>query len=545
MAPAEEHMAFERWTPRQDYTKREEFLLRRLRRTRKLFAFLRDHRHELFDDGFQAELEAMYRDTGAGREPVPPALLAMIVLLQSYLGMSDAEAVELTVVDLRWQMVLDCLGADKPACAQGTLVDFRERLIRTDMDRRLLERTVELARQTEAFDWKKLPKNLRVAIDSSPLEGAGRVEDTINLLGHAARKVVLCVADLLGWTADRVAREAGIPALLEASVKRALDTEWSDPSAKDEALNTLVRQLDSLDAWLRQRLPEELGKPPLKEHLDTLAQIRTQDLEPDPDGGGGGGTRIREGVAADRRISIEDPDMRHGRKSKSKRFNGYKRHIATDLDTDLILACAVTPANRPEEEAAPVLQADLEHQRRRIAEMHIDRGYITSPVVADVLADGGDVICKPWVPRNGKLFTKADFKINMRDRTITCPAGETESIDLGADVEFSPPLCARCRLRTKCTTASAGSGRTVTIADDELLQHRLRKLMSTPKGRERIRERVAVEHRLAHLGRRQGRRARYRGTRKNLFDVRRAATVQNLEVIDRRIAAALPFRRAA
>jgi hypothetical protein len=69
--------------------------------------------------------------------------------------------------------------------------------------------------------------------------------------------------------------------------------------------------------------------------------------------------------------------------------------------------------------------------------------------------------------------------------------------------------------------------------------------MSTAKGRERIRERVAVEHRLAHLGRRQGRRARYRGTRKNLFDVRRAATVQNLEIIDRRIAAALPFQRAA
>jgi len=40
--------------------------------------------------------------------------------------------------------------------------------------------------------------------------------------------------------------------------------------------------------------------------------------------------------------------MRHGRKSSSKRFNGYKRHIAADLDTDLIVACAVTPANRPE-----------------------------------------------------------------------------------------------------------------------------------------------------------------------------------------------------
>lgn len=528
-------MAFERWTPRQDYTRQEEFLLRRLRRTRKLFAFLRDNRQALFDEGFQAELEAMYRDTGAGREPVPPAMLAMIVLLQSYLGASDAEAVELTVVDLRWQMVLDRLGATQPACGQGTLVDFRERLIRMDMDRRLLERTVEMARQSKAFDWKKLPKTLRVAIDSSPLEGAGRVEDTINLLGHAARKVVQCTADLLGWKVERVAKEAGIPVLLEASVKRGLDTEWSDPDAKAGALNTLVRQLDSLDTWLKQNLPDELGKPPLKDHVDTLAQIRSQDLEPDPSGGGG--TRIRDGVAAERRVSVEDPDMRHGRKSRSKCFSGYKRHVAMDLDTNLILACAVTPANRPEEEAAPLLKVDIEHQAGRIGELHIDRGYIASPVVRDVTDDGGEIFCKPWVPRNGKLFTKADFKINMRDRTITCPAGRVEPIDLGADVEFDPQACARCRLRAKCTTAAVGNGRTVTIADDELLQHRLRKLISTPKGRERLRERIPIEHSQAHLTRRQGRRARYRGTRKNLFDVRRAATVQNLEVIDRRMAA--------
>jgi len=537
-------MALGRWTPREDYTRQEEFLLRRLRRTRKLFAFLRDHRAALFDETFQAELETMYRDTGAGEEPVPPALLAMIVLLQSYLGMSDAEAVELTVVDLRWQMVLDRLGATEPACGQGTLAEFRARLIRNDMDRRLLERTVAFARETKAFDWKKLPKDVRVAMDSSPLEGAGRVEDTINLLGHAARKVVQCAADLLGWKAEKVAHEAGIPALLEASVKRGLDIEWSDTEAKALALSTLVQQLDSLDAWLRQKLPEELGKPPLKEHLDTLAQIREQDLEPDPDGGGGS-TRIRDGVATDRRVSIEDPDMRHGRKSKSKRFTGYKRHIATDLDSDLILACAITPANRPEEEAAPTLKADLERQGRRIAEMHIDRGYIASPVVPDVLADGGDVICKPWVPRNGKLFTKADFKINMRARTITCPAGEIERIDLGADVEFDAQTCARCRLRAKCTTAAMDSGRTVTVADDELLQHRLRKQIATPSGRSRLRQRVEIEHRLAHLSRRQGRHARYRGTRKNLFDVRRAAAVLNLEVIDRRLAMPSPARKAA
>jgi hypothetical protein len=538
-------MAIERWRPRTNYTRQEEALLRRLRKGRKLFAFLRDHRHELFDESFQTELAAMYRDTGAGADPAVPALMGMALLLQSYHGVSDHEAVELTVVDLRWQMVLDRLGCDEPAFAQSTVVEFRDRLIRNDMDRRLLERTVELARRTKAFDWRKLPKDLRVAIDSSPLEGAGRVEDTINLLGHAARNVACCAADLLGWPVEKVATAAGIPVLLESSVKKALDVEWSDPDGKAQALDKLVRQIESLEAWVRQKLPEEMKKPPLKEHVETLAQIRGQDLEPDPSGGGK--TRIREGVAAERRVSIEDPDMRHGRKSKSKLFNGYKRHIALDLDTNLILAGALLPANRPEGEAAPGLKADIERMKRRIAEAHLDRGYITSPIVNEVLADGGEVICKPWVPRNGKLFTKTDFKINMRDMTITCPAGEVEGIDLGADVEFDAAACDHCPLRAQCTSAAPGTGRSVTIADNERLQHRLRKLVATPRGRERLRERIPVEHSLAHIGRRQGRRARYRGTRKNLFDLRRTAAVKNLETIDRRLTAAdtVTMRRAA
>ncbi len=86
--------------------------------------------------------------------------------------------------------------------------------------------------------------------------------------------------------------------------------------------------------------------------------------------------------------------------------------------------------------------------------------------------------------------------------------------------------------------ASLTTGRTVSIAQDEQLQHRLRKLISTPSGRDRLRKRVAVEHRLAHLGRKQGRRARYRGTRANLYDTRRAATVVNLERIHRGLAVA-------
>ena len=73
--------------------------------------------------------------------------------------------------------------------------------------------------------------------------------------------------------------------------------------------------------------------------------------------------------------------------------------------------------------------------------------------------------------------------------------------------------------------------RTVTL-------HRLRKLIASPSGRHALRERVAVEHRLAHLARKQGRRARYLGIRKNLFDVRRAAAVVNLETTNRRLLSA-------
>jgi hypothetical protein len=520
-------MGIRRWMPPREISEQEEHFLERMKQTGKLFAFLRRHRHEVFDEGFQGELEGMYRDTGAGKAPVPPALMAMATLVQGYLKASDAMMVELTVFDLRVQMVLDCLGSSEPAFSQGTLCEFRQRLIRTQMDQRLLERTVQVARGQREFDARQMKASLKVAIDSRPLEGAFRVEDTFNLLGHAARKVAEGAARVLGWPRDRVCREAGIPLLLESSIKKALDVDWNQEEQKKKALQTLWGQVNSLVAWVKKRLPMQILQPVLAEPLKVLEQVRSQDIEPDP--GGGGGVRIRQGVAPDRRVSVEDGEMRHGRKSKSKRFNGFKQHIATDLEQELILACAVTPANRPEEEAMPELKQELERQGVRLEELHVDRGYISSPVVNEVLDQGGEVVCKPWAPKNGELFAKSAFKMDMRSRTLTCPAGQTVPFCLGTVVEFDAKQCDTCPLRAQCTTAAPGHGRTVSIAEDEALQHRLRKQMKSPSGRVRLRERVGVEHRLAHLARRQGPRARYRGVRKNTFDLRRAASIQNLE----------------
>jgi Transposase DDE domain/Transposase domain (DUF772) len=533
-------MALDRWYPAQTLTGQEQMLLRRLGRVRKLLGFLRLHRRELIDDAFQVALEGMYRRTGAGRPPVPPGMMAMAMLVQGYLGVSDAELVELTVVDLRVQMVLGRLGETKPAFAQGTFHDFRARMIRADLDQKLLAKTVELARSTKAFDFKRLPKSLRVAVDSSPLEGAGRVEDTINLLAHAARKVVESAAHVLRWPVQRACAEAGISLLQYPSAKRALDIDWNDDALKADALRKLVAQLDSLQAWLAQVLPNECREPPLKDQLETLKQIREQDLEPDPEGGG---SRIRRGVAQDRRISVEDSAMRHGRKSTARRFDGYKRHIAADLDRGLIVACTVTPANQPEHEALPQLHDELLAQGFTIQDLYIDRGYISSPIVDEVVASRGTIFCKPWQTQNGTLFAKSDFKLDLRARTITCPAGQTMPVRLGTTVMFDSATCDRCPLRQRCTDARPGTPRSVWINANEPLQQRLRKHIKSPSWREQLRERVAVEHHLAHISQRQGNRARYIGIRKNLFDLRRAASIQNLEVLHR--GASTAHRKAA
>jgi hypothetical protein len=296
------------------------------------------------------------------------------------------------------------------------------------------------------------------------------------------------------------------------------------------AVDVVERQVSSLQRWVDRHLDDVVSEP-LRPYIEALGKVRAQDLEVTPDGG----TRIRQGVAPDRRISVQDSQMRHGRKSRSKRFDGYKEHIARDLDFPAIVACAVTPANRPEELGAVPIAQDIKGQRLRLVELHIDRAYVNSPIVDDVFASGGTVFAKPWGHRAHRpgLFTKGDFKIDLRAKTITCPAGEVEPFEPGDTVEFDPEACGACPLRAKCTQAASGSGRTVSIAADEARQRKYRKLQQTGPGRALLRRRTAVEHALAHIAARKGLRARYLGVRRNLFDLRRSAAIQNLENIHR------------
>jgi hypothetical protein len=454
---------------------------------------------------------------------VEAGLLALATLLQAYCHVGDRDAVELTVMDKRWQMVLDCLGAEQPPFSQSTLWNFRMRLMAHNLDKILLERTVTLTEQTGGFG----ARQLRAALDSTPLFGAGRVEDTLNLLGHALRKAVGLAARELGVSATAILEAAGLVLVGHSSLKAALDLDWGQPQAREQALRLVLAEVERWKTWLGQHphLVEE--GVPLKDVLDTIAQIVTQDTEPDPDGGPGG-KRVKKHVAPDRRISIEDADMRHGRKSSAKTFNGFKEHFVLDLDSHVTREVVVRPANEPEHEAVELLVETLE-QPPGLLQLDIDLGYMASPHMTQWAEQGVYIIARPW-PQSGTRFTKDDFTFDFGHGQVTCPGGQTVPMVPGKDAQFPASVCDGCRQRAQCTTAKIGQGRSLSIREDEQFQHKLRAKIKTKRGRASLRKRTAVEHAISHHIAHQGRRARYKRLRKSQFDGRRHAAVSNLQV---------------
>ena len=60
---------------------------------------------------------------------------------------------------------------------------------------------------------------------------------------------------------------------------------------------------------------------------ELLGQLLLQDVERTDDG-----VSLRDGVSRDRMMSVHDPEMRHGRKSSRRRFDGHKAAIVVDTD---------------------------------------------------------------------------------------------------------------------------------------------------------------------------------------------------------------------
>ena len=179
--------------------------------------------------------------------------------------------------------------------------------------RRLVERTGEMAQKKGGSS----SRSLRAALDSSPLWGAARVEDTYNLLGHLLRKAIGVIARQQQQDLEIVASEAGVAIVDNSSLKAALDLDWDDPVAKAQALTTILQALAQVESWVQQQPNlNEKTMTQVKKSLADGRQVEAQDVEVADDRS----PKLRKGVAKNRPISIEDEEMRHGRKSRSQRF---------------------------------------------------------------------------------------------------------------------------------------------------------------------------------------------------------------------------------
>src|SRR5262245_50694124 len=466
-----------RWICPTQLTAEEVRVAKALHRIGKFYVFLREVRAELFDEAFQAELAAVYQPRGT--VPVPPALLAMVTLLQVYDQIGDAEAVVTAQLDPRWQLVLGCLGATKAPFSHGVLVKFRGRLIANDFDRKLLARTIELAKRTGRFGWQKL----QAALDSSPLLGAGRIEDTWNLIGRALGAVVTCAAKAVARPRGAVIAEAGLTLVDRSSLKAALDIDWDDPAAQAAALAQLLNEVDRLERWVAAQPATTQTTPALQAALTALRAVLVQDLEPDP---ATGRQRILRGVAKGRQPSLGDPAMRHGRKSRSRPFTGYKRHLVKLVEPDLIVEAVARPANEPEHTVLATLTAAV-MQHGPLTDVWMDRGYLASEETPALHARGVALHAKPWTVRNGERFPKHAFVIRLAEGMVECPAHQTAPIRPGrSTVQFAADTCRPCPRRETCTTAA--DGRSISLHPQEALLQQLRATTQTREGRARIGE---------------------------------------------------------
>lgn len=518
-----------RWTPSTELTPREQRLCRRLATYRRFYRFLRLHRHRLFDDAFQTQLETMYSDKPRGQSPVPAALLATVTLLQAYTQASDEDAVLKAETDVCWQMVLDCVGAEHAPFCAATLSNFRARLLDAGLHHALLARTVALAKETKDFGSAQATR-LRIALDAAPLEGAGKTEDTLNLLGHALRQLASVVAALFLLKTPELFAQADLRLLAAPSVKAGLDLDWDAPHATTLALHALLAEATKLTTWLAARTPGGMRYEAIERARAPFDHVLAQNTELGPDGA----RQMREGVAPDRQISLSDPEMRHGRKSETRRVDGFKRYLAVDVDSELVLGACVLPANVPEGRGAEALAPQLAPYGVPRA-LYVDRAFVTTRLALTVHdADDGRLVCRAPSSSQGGRFGKEVFRFDLEAGTVQCPAGQQAELRGDKTARFQASTCAACPLRSQCQKPQAKEGRTVRLHENEALFGELRARQATVEGRAELRERTVVEHALAHHTRRQGPRARYRGVAKNDLDACRTAAVSNLLVIDRR-----------
>ena len=493
------------------------------------YGWLASQRGEVFRD---EDFAGLYCLT-TGRSSVPPSLLATALVLQTYDGVSDDEAKRRADYDLQWKVALG-VALDARPFAKSTLQEFRAQLVLHQEQRALFQRSLELAKRRGKFTPNR---QVKVALDTSNILGRGAVKDTYNLLADGITLVVRALAKQAGERREGWAERQGYGRYVSgSSLKGSAAIDWSDPAQRRRLLGEIVADADRLLEQARQVRAtveaDSAAERALTEAAGLLSRVLGQDVERRADG-----PALKNGVAPDRMPSVHDPEMRHGRKSKSKRFDGHKVEVATDTDSQLITAVEVMAGNAADaEQALAVVEQSEAATGCRVAESMGDCAYGDGATRQAFADSGRRLVAKVPSTSNQGAFPKTVFTLDLERLSCTCPGGHTTT-DVkplkggGGAFQFAAAICAACPLRAQCVRGSGG--RTVQLHPQEQLLQEARALQASPAFQEYRTRRQVVEHRIARLMQLGLRHARYVGRAKTLFQACMAAAVANLTLLAR------------
>ncbi len=500
------------------------------------YGLIASHRGQLFRDEDFADLYC----PDNGRPSVPPSLLATALLLQTYEGVSDEEAKARADFDLRWKVALGISLEERPD-ALSTLQLFRAQLILHDKIRPVFQRSLSFARETGYFRDRKI----KLVLDTSYMLGRGAVKDTYNLLADGIGKLVRALAASDGCVPEDWAREHDLSRYFGTSLKGEPAIDWDDPEARGVYLRGVVADADRLldvAGKTLERIPsDDPGHQRLQEAAGLLTQLLLQDIERRADG-----THLKQGVSRDRVVSVHDPQMRHGRKSATKRYDGHKAAVAVDPESQLITAADVLPGNAPDHEGALRLVEQAEANADVVVEETVgDCAYGDSDTRRAFADVGRELVAQVMNRRGQAQFPKENFRIDLETMTCVCPAGhETRNVVSISSGErygapgvplrafrFAAALCDACPLRPSCVRARPGKGRLVMLHPQEALLQRARAFQQSEAFAPYRKLRQVAEHRLARLMQLGVRQARYFGRAKTLFQLVIAAAVANLTLV--------------
>lgn len=500
------------------------------------YGFLASQRGKLFRDEDFAEIYCPDNE----RPSVAPSLLANALLLQTHDQVSDEEAKARADYDLRWKVALG-IAVDERPFAKSTLQLFRAQLILKEKMRAVFTRSLEFDKQ---MGYLKV-RRLKVILDTTNILGRGAVKDSYNLLGDGIRQLCRALVasqeqELEAWVAAHQFQD-----YFGSSLKGEAQVDWDDEQARNVFLQRIVTDAQRLMGLAQEMCAGMAEADPANHQIAAAGQLLGQLIDQDVDLTGEP-AKLKEGVSRDRIVSVHDPEMRHGRKSSAKRFDGHKAAIGVDADSQLITAVDVLPGNAADASPALPLTEASEQNTGLEAEETVGDCAFGDGNTRQEFADAGRKLVAKVADhgRKGQIH-KSQFYIDLEAMTCTCPAGHTTATLIttgyqldknrqkqpGKSFVFAAETCAACPLRPQCLKAKTNRGRTVQLHPQEALLQQARALQKSPEFQSYRQMRQTAEHRLARLVQLGIRQARYFGRRKTLFQLLMAATVANLTLI--------------